>query len=319
MSLLIVGSTGTLGRQIVRRALDEGFQVKCLVRNLRKSAFLKEWGAELIYGDLNLPETLPFAFNEITAVIDASTTRPSDNYDFSKIDFYSKIALIKSAEEAQVKRFIFFSILNAEKYPNVPLMKLKLKIENRLMKSKTKCTIFTLCGFFQGIINQYAIPILDQKLVWTTGESTPIAYIDTQDVAKFVIKSLSIPYLENKKIPLVGRNSWTTTQIIKLCEQLSGKKSRISHIPINALKLLKQFSSFFQWSQNIADRLAFTEVLAGGNSFNTPMDPIYKIFHTSFQQQNTLEEYLKEYFNRIMKKIQELSYPHNRKNNNITF
>jgi len=312
MTLLIVGATGTLGRQVARRAIDEGYKVRCLVRSSKKAAFLKEWGAELVPGNLRYPESLAQALEGVTQVIDASTSRPTDSLSIKQVDWDGKVALIQAAKVAGVERFIFFSILDADKYPKVPLMEIKRCTELFLAESGLNYTILRLAGFMQGLIGQYGIPILEAQPVWVTGNSSPIAYMDTQDIAKFAIRALSVPETENQAFPVVGTRAWSAEEIISLCERLSGKDARVTRMPINLLRTVRGLMRFFQWGWNVADRLAFTEVLASGKQLNASMDEVYTVFGLDQQQTTTLESYLQEYFSRIMKKLKELDYQKNK-------
>lgn len=308
MKLLIVGATGTLGRQVARCALDEGHSVRCLVRNPRKATFLKEWGAELYKGDLCQPESLPPALEDVTAIIDAATARATDSLSIRKVDWDGKVALIQAAVAAEVERFIFFSILDAEKYPNVPLMDIKRCTEQFLEESGLNYTILRPCGFMQGLVSQYAIPILDNQSVWVTGETTPVAYMDTQDIAKFAVKALEVPETEKRTFPVVGTRAWTAYEIINLCERLSGKEAKIARLPLGLLRFMRKFTRFFEWTRNASDRLAFAEVIASGKPLDAPMDETYEVFGLDSQQTTTLESYFQEYFGRIMKKLKEINY-----------
>lgn len=48
-----------------------------------------------------------------------------------------------------IQRYIFFSIHNAEKHPEVPLMQVKTCTEKFVQQSGLNYTVFRLCGFMQ--------------------------------------------------------------------------------------------------------------------------------------------------------------------------
>lgn len=308
MTLLIVGATGTLGRQIAKRALDEGHSVRCLVRSLRKASFLKEWGAELTPGDLCEPDTLPRALEGVTAIIDAATSRANDTRTMHDVDWKGKVALIQAAKAAGVERYIFFSILNAEQYPHVPLMEIKRCTELFLEEAGMQYTVIRTAGFLQGLIGQYAIPILERQAVWVMGDTSPIAYIDTQDLAKFAVRALSVPETINHTYPVVGTRAWSAYEIIRLCERLSGQDARIWRMPNGLLNAFRGFTRFFQWTWNIADRLAFVEVVSTGKPLTADMTETYQVFGIEASEMTTLESYMQDYFGRIMKKMKEVEY-----------
>jgi uncharacterized protein YbjT (DUF2867 family) len=317
MSLLIIGGTGTLGRQIVLQALTKGYQVRCLVRNFRKASFLKEWGAELVYGDLTRPETIPPCLKGITAVIDASTSRANELDALKKVDWEGKLCLLEASKVANIQRFIFFSAQNVEQFKNIPLMKVKNGIEIKLKESGIPYTIFRLTGFYQGLIEQYAIPILENLPIWVTNENTYISYMDTQDIAKFCLRSLQIPQAKNQIFFLSGLKGWVSSEIISLCEQLAGQEAKVQKVPLFILKLFSRFFGFFEWGQNISDRLAFAEILNTENNFSNSTFDLYKMFKIDPSELIQLDDYFLEYFIRLLKRLRDINFEDVQKQKNL--
>ena len=317
MSLLVIGGTGTLGRQIVLQALTKGYAVRCLVRNFRRANFLKEWGAELVYGDLSIPETIPPCLQGITAVIDASASRPSDEDALKIIDWDGKLAVIEASKAANIKRFIFCSTQNLEQFSNIPLMEMKQGIEIKLKQSTIPYTIFRLTGFYQGLIEQYAIPILENLPIWVTNENTCVSYMDTQDIAKFCLRSLQLPETVNKTFFLGGPKGWVSSEIITLCEQLAGQTAKVNEIPVFLLKFISRFFGFFELGQNISDRLAFAEILNVENNFSKSTFDLYKTFKIDSSEVVQLDDYFLEYFIRLLKRLRDINFEDVQKQKNL--
>jgi len=306
MKILLAGATGTLGRQIAKNAIENGHEVRCIVRNTRKASFLQEWGCELTKGDLLNKDDISYALQDIEAVVDAATSRPEDSKSIYETDWEGKLNLYNSCENKGIKRVIFLSILLTEQFRNVPLMDVKYCTEKLLEKSSFDYTIFKCAAFMQGVISQFAIPILDSQAVWMSGAPTKIAYINTQDMAKIIVASLDNPDTHRLSLPLVGPKAWNANEIISLCEKYSNRKAKVFRVADFILKATQSAVSFFQDSLNVAERLAFAEVTSSGKELNADMKKTLELLDIKESEMTTLESYIKDYYQQILRRLKEL-------------
>ncbi|KAK9740631.1 hypothetical protein RND81_03G049600 [Saponaria officinalis] len=65
----------------------------------------------------------------------------------------------------------------------------------------------------QGLIGQYAAPILEEKSVWGTDAPTRIAYMDTQGIARLTFIALRNENLNRKLLTFAGPRAWTAQEV----------------------------------------------------------------------------------------------------------
>ena len=277
-----------------------------MVRSPRKASFLTEWGCELTRGDLLEPGSLDYALEGQQALIDAATARATDAGSAYTIDWDGKQNLFAAARRAQVNRVVFVSLLAAAQHPSVPLMDIKACTEQWLAASDLDYTILQGVAFMQGLISQFAIPVLESQTVWVSGSPTPLAYMNTQDMARFAVAALSRAETVRRSFPVVGPRAWTTGEITQLCERFTGKDARVVRVPPALIKGMCSLANFFEPTVNIAERLAFAEVTGGGTALDAPMQASYEAFGLDPAETTGLEAYLREYYDTILRRLREM-------------
>ena len=173
--------------------------------------------------------------------MDSATVRSVSKYTAETVDWRGKLAFIEASKLAGVKMFFYFSMLYASKNASIPLINLKIKLEKELVNSGINYTIFECSGFLQGLISQYALPVLDSGTIWLSNDIAPQAYLDTEDAAKAIMQTIKSPAYETQKVSIIGRRFWTSKEIVQLCERLSGKTAKIASLPSFAFGIFRYF------------------------------------------------------------------------------
>lgn len=110
---LVVGATGTQGGATARSLLEAGRRVRALVRDPQsdKALKLRELGAELARGDLDVPDTILAALDGVHGVF--SVQRPDDGSDSERRQGFG---LIEAAAKAGVDHIVHSSVCQVDEH-----------------------------------------------------------------------------------------------------------------------------------------------------------------------------------------------------------
>jgi len=149
----VVGSTGTLGRAIVRRLRMDGVVVRALVRPASDVTVLRDSGPELVVGDLRNAESLRRACQGCDAVVTtASSLHTSTGFDPERTDRNGNLNLIEAARQESVGHIVFTSTIGADALDAPRVFRSKRLIEERLAASGLRHTILRPAGFMENLL-----------------------------------------------------------------------------------------------------------------------------------------------------------------------
>jgi uncharacterized protein YbjT (DUF2867 family) len=239
--ILVVGSTGLLGREICGKLLDRGKQVRALVRKTSNHDVvktLKSLGAEIAAADLKDRPSLDAVCRHVKTVIStaASTLSRQQGDSIDSVDRQGQINLIDAARKAGVRRFIFISFSH-EKAAPCALKEAKSVAEQHLIKSGMEYTIIRP-SFFMEVWLSPALGF-DQAnakaTVYGSGKN-PISWISLFDVASFAVETVDNPAARNRVMEIGGPEAISPLEVVSIFEETTGRRFEIQHVPEEALQ-----------------------------------------------------------------------------------
>ncbi len=237
--ILVVGSTGSLGRQVVKKLLAKGETVRAMTRDRSKADDLKARGAQIVLGDLRDPESLEFAVRGASAVVAAAHSLLGRGPTASSlVDDDGHRALIDAAKEAKVADFVYTSAIGASSNHPIDFWRTKAKIEEYLAASGLRHTIIRPTAFME--VHAWELigkAVVTGKRVMLFGSgNNPRNFIAADDVANAVVLALRIPELRGRTIEVGGPENLTAREVVAVFEKVSGKRAKVSTIPLPVLR-----------------------------------------------------------------------------------
>ncbi len=233
--ILVAGATGQLGQMIVETLLDDGREVRVLVRSHAAHQALTAAGATAVTGDLKDAESLRAACSGVEAVITTanSSARGGGADTVESVDRWGNRNLIDAAVSAGVGRFVFVSALGASADHPMEFLRAKGETADHLRESGMTWTVLQPNLYMDKLpMAVVGEPAVAGRPVVLVGEGRRRhSILAAQDVARYAVAALDHDSAVGQTLMIGGPEPVTWHDLVEAFEQELGRKLDVQTVP----------------------------------------------------------------------------------------
>ena len=236
-TVLVAGSTGYVGRYVVRELAERGYRVRALTRSeerLREpgpfgSPAVRDACSEVVVAEATRAESLVPAFDGVDRVVSAlGISRQRDGLSFDQVDHLANANLVEHAARCGVQKFVYVSLWDPDAVAQLEIVRAHEKVVALLAAKQVPHTIVRPSGYFSdmGVLLDMARRGYSFVIGDGTNRMNPIHGADVARVCADALDS------SERELGAGGPDVFTQREAAELAFRVLGREPKIWSIPV---------------------------------------------------------------------------------------
>jgi uncharacterized protein YbjT (DUF2867 family) len=213
-TILVTGSTGKVGSQVVQQLAADGVNVRAAVQATSNVNAIKRVGAEPAVIDFKNPGTFQPALRGVERIFMVTPFVPN------MVEIVSN--LVEQIKKAGIKQIVRLSAMGADAEPAITLGRWHREAEKVIEASGIGYTVLRPNIFMQNYLSMPSIKT-QGAFYMPTGDGKA-SFVDTRDIAAVAVAALTQSGHEGKAYEVTGPAALDNYQVAEILSKASGKK-----------------------------------------------------------------------------------------------
>lgn len=239
--VVVAGSSGYVGRYVVRELKQRGYFVRALTRDAQRlaepgpfaSPAVREHCDEVFVGEATRPETLAGLFDGIDVAFSSiGISRQRDGLSFAQVDFAANRNVFDAARAAGATKLVYVSLWDPDALAHLAIVREHEKVVGLLRSSGVAHCIVRPSGYFSdmGVL----VDMAKRGRVFIVGRGgNRMNPIHGADVARVCADAIESPA---EDLGAGGPDVLTQQQAAELAFEVLGKQPKLLHLPVPLLR-----------------------------------------------------------------------------------